>query len=160
MENTEKPVQIIINHKNLEYFISKKLLNRRQTRSSEFFSKFSFKITYKPGSLNNKTDIFTRQSGDVFKKNRRQFEWQTVLKKDSLEIQQSTFGPITNDDSNNLKTFSNPDLIDDEAFSEFPCYHKRCNLGCIFRKRKNTKKLNALNTNQRILKGFFYQKQN
>ena len=32
--------------------------------------------------MNNKTDIFTRRSVDVFfKKNRRQFRWQTMFKK-------------------------------------------------------------------------------
>ena len=68
LKNIEKPVQVIIDHKNLEYFMSSKLLNRRQTRWFEFFSKFNFKIIYKPGSLNNKTDVFTRQSGNIFKK--------------------------------------------------------------------------------------------
>ena len=74
LENTEKPVQIIIDHKNLEYFMSRKFLNRRQARWSEFLSKFNFKIIYRPGSLNNKTNVFTRQSGNIFKKkdNRRQ----------------------------------------------------------------------------------------
>ena len=63
--------------------MSSKLLNRRQARWSEFFSRFNFKIIYRPGSLNNKIDAFTRQSGKFFKErdNRRQFQWQTVLKK-------------------------------------------------------------------------------
>ena len=122
MEKTKKPVQIIVDHKNLEYFISSKFLNRRQARWSEFFSKSNFKIIYRPSSLNNKTDVFTRQSGNIFKKgdNRRQFQWQTVLKKDNLDIQQLTLGPITNDDSDNSETVSNPDSIDDETVSEFP----------------------------------------
>ena len=46
--------------------MSSKFLNRRQTRWSELFSTFNFKIIYKPGSLNNKTDIFIRQSGTFF----------------------------------------------------------------------------------------------
>ena len=118
--NIEKPVQVIIDHKNLEYFMSNKFLNRRQARWSEFFSRFDFKIIYRPGSLNNKTDVFTRQSGNIPKKrdNRRQFQWQTVLKKDNLDIQQLTLGPMTNNDSDNLDTVSNPDSIDDEAFPE------------------------------------------
>ena len=86
LENIEKPVQVITDHKNLEYFMSSKFLNRRQARWSEFFSKFNFKIIYRPSSLNNKTDVFTRQSGNIFKKgdNRRQFQWQTVLKKKTI----------------------------------------------------------------------------
>ena len=121
LENTEDPVQVITDHKNLEYFISNKLLNRRQARWFEFFSKFNFKIIYRPKSLNNKSDVFTRQSRDGLKKrdNRRQFQWQTMLKKDNLNIQQLTLGPITNEDSNNSETTSNPDPIDDEIVSEF-----------------------------------------
>ena len=46
LENIEKLVQVIINHKNLEYFISSKLLSRRQTRWSEFSSKFNLKNIY------------------------------------------------------------------------------------------------------------------
>ena len=42
-----------------------------------------------------------------------------MLKKDNLDIQQLTLGPITNDDSDNSETVSNLDLIDDEVFSEF-----------------------------------------
>ena len=40
--------------------------------------------------MNNRADIFTRRSGDLFKKkdNRRQFQWQTVLKKENFKIQQ------------------------------------------------------------------------
>ena len=68
LENIEEPVQVITDHKILEYFMSNKLLNRRQARWSEFFSKLNFKITYKPSSLNNKTDVLTRQSGNIFKK--------------------------------------------------------------------------------------------
>ena len=59
--------------------MSNKLLNSRQARWFEFFPKFNFKIIYKQGSLNNKTNVFTRQSDDVFKKKRRQFQCQTIL---------------------------------------------------------------------------------
>ena len=44
LEKTEEPVQVIIDHQNLEYFMSSKFLNRRQARWSEFFSRFNFKI--------------------------------------------------------------------------------------------------------------------
>ena len=64
-EKIKNPVQVIIDHKKLEYFISNKLLNRRQTRWSEFLFKFNFEIIYRPGSMNNKADVFTRRSGDV-----------------------------------------------------------------------------------------------
>ena len=43
-----------------------------------------------------------------------------MLKKHNLDIQQITLGPITNEDSDNSETISNPDPIDDEAVSKFP----------------------------------------
>ena len=154
MENTEDPVQVITDHKNLEYFMSSKLLNRRQARWSEFFSRFNFKIIYKPGSLNNKADVLTRQSGDIPKKgdNRRQFQWQTVLKKDNLDIQQLTLGPISDDDSDNSETVSNPDSIDDETFSEFPAIIDDAIWAAYAEDERTQEILNALNTNQRTLK--------
>ena len=154
--NIEKPVQVIIDHKNLEYFMSNKFLNRRQARWSEFFSRFDFKIIYRPGSLNNKTDVFTRQSGNIPKKrdNRRQFQWQTVLKKDNLDIQQLTLGPMTNDDSDNSDTVSNLDSIDDEAFPEFLVIINDAIWAAYSKKEKTQKILNALNTNQRTLNFF------
>ena len=120
LKNIEKPIQVIIDHKDSEYFISSKLLNRRQARWSEFFSKFNFQITYRPGSLNNKADVFTRQSGDVPKKiiSSSISVANNVEKK--LDIQQLTLGPITNDDSDNSETVSNLYLIDDETFSKLP----------------------------------------
>ena len=41
----------------------------------------------------------------IKKDNRHQFQWQTVLRKDNLDIQHLTLGPITNDDSDNQKLF-------------------------------------------------------
>ena len=150
LENTEDPVQVIIDHKNLEYFMSNKLLSRKQARWSEFFSRFNFKIIYKPGSLNNKTDVFTRQSGDILKEgdNRRQFQWQTVLKKDNLDIQQLTLGPISDDDSDNSETVSNPDSIDDDFFSKLSAIITDAIWAAYAKDEKTQEILNALNTNQ------------
>ena len=90
LKGIEEPVQVVTDHKNLEYFMSSKLLNRRQARWSEFLSRFNFEITYRPGSMNNRAAAFTRRSGDVHKEgdNRRQFQWQTVFEK--KESQDST----------------------------------------------------------------------
>ena len=88
LEKPEKPVQVVTDHKNLEYFMSSKLLNRRQARWSNFLSKFNFEIIYRPCSMNNRADVFTRRSEDVFKEkdNRRQFQWQIMLKKNSSKF--------------------------------------------------------------------------
>ena len=65
LEGTEKPVNVISNHKNLEYFMSTKSLNRRQVRWSEFLSRFNFKITYRKGVLNTAADALTCRSRDL-----------------------------------------------------------------------------------------------
>jgi hypothetical protein len=45
-EGATYPLQLITDHKNLEYFMTKKLLNRRQARWSEFLTQFDYKIVY------------------------------------------------------------------------------------------------------------------
>jgi len=90
LEGTLDPVEVISDHKNLEYFMSTKLLSRRQARWSEFLSRFNFKIVYRPGGLNTRADALTRRSGDLPLNggdSRREHQWQTVLKPKNLEIQ-------------------------------------------------------------------------
>ena len=45
-EGAAYPLQLITDHKNLEYFMRKKLLNRRQARWSEFLIRFDYQIVY------------------------------------------------------------------------------------------------------------------
>ncbi len=52
LKDTLNLVEIIFNHKNLEYFMSIKLLSQRQVRWSEFLSWFNFKIVYCSSELN------------------------------------------------------------------------------------------------------------
>jgi len=90
LEGTLDPVEVIFDHKNLEYFMSIKLLSRRQVRWSEFLSRFNFKIVYRPGELNTRADALTRRSEDLplnEKNSRREHQWQIVLKSKNLEIQ-------------------------------------------------------------------------
>jgi len=57
------PEQIVVHtdHKNLEYFNTTKLLNRRQARWAESLSEFNFKIIYRPGERNGKADALSRR---------------------------------------------------------------------------------------------------
>ena len=64
LEGSPKPVNVISDHKNLEYFMSFKRLSRCQARSSEFLSRFKFKISYRPGAQ-CKADALTRRSQDL-----------------------------------------------------------------------------------------------
>jgi hypothetical protein len=59
------PLQLITDHKNIEYFITKKLLNRRQACSSEFLTRFHYQILDTPGNANGKVDALTRRQGDL-----------------------------------------------------------------------------------------------
>ena len=90
--------------------------------------------------------------------NRRQFQWQTVLKKDNLDIQQLTLGPMTNNDSDNSDTVSNPDSIDDEVFPKFPVIINDAIWVAYSEDERTQEILNALNTNQRTLKSFLLSK--
>jgi hypothetical protein len=52
-------IDIIMDHKNLEYFSLTKTLTRRQTRWSEFLSTFNMVIRFHPGKLSEKLDTLT-----------------------------------------------------------------------------------------------------
>ena len=64
-EGAAYPLQLITDHKNLEYFMTKKLLNARQARWSEFLTCFDYQIVYRPGKSNGKADALTRRPGDL-----------------------------------------------------------------------------------------------
>jgi len=64
-EGAAYPLQLITDHKNLEYFMTKKLLNRRQARWTEFLTLFDHEIVYRPGKPNGKADALTRRPGDL-----------------------------------------------------------------------------------------------
>ena len=46
LEGAAHPISVISDHKNLEYFMTTKQLNRRQVRWVEYLSRFNFIITY------------------------------------------------------------------------------------------------------------------
>lgn len=92
LEGSAHPVQVISDHKNLEYFTSTKQLSRRQARWSEFLSRFDYKIVYRPGKAGGKPDSLTRRSGDLPEKGdesdeRNKFQHQTILKTHNLDSQ-------------------------------------------------------------------------
>ena len=55
------PEEIVIftDHKNLKYFNTTKLLNRRQVRWAEILRPFNFKLVYHPGEKNGKADALS-----------------------------------------------------------------------------------------------------
>ena len=60
IEGTALPVDVVTDHKNLEYFSTTKMLNCRQACWSEFLSAFNMVICFQPGCLGAKPDLLTR----------------------------------------------------------------------------------------------------
>src|SRR5690554_3038909 len=64
LEGIKSTVAIITDHANLQYFMTTKMLNRRQARWMEEMSELNFKIIYPPGSQGGKPDALTRRTQD------------------------------------------------------------------------------------------------
>ena len=60
LEGPAYPIDIVTDHKNLEYFSTTKVLTRRQARWSEYLSQFNLVIKFCPGHLGTKLDALTR----------------------------------------------------------------------------------------------------
>ena len=61
LEGTGQPVKVLIDHKDLEYFMSTKKLTPRQVKWAEFLSEFNFVISYQSGKKNDKADALTKK---------------------------------------------------------------------------------------------------
>jgi hypothetical protein len=64
LTGTLDTVQIVSDHKALEYFMTTKALTARQARWAEVLSQFNFRIMYKPGAT-NRADALTRREQDL-----------------------------------------------------------------------------------------------
>ncbi|SPC60765.1 uncharacterized protein UHOD_11147 [Ustilago sp. UG-2017b] len=62
LEGAKFPVQVLTDHRSLEYFTTTKQLNCRQARWSELLSDFDFVIQYCPGAQAGLPDTLTRRS--------------------------------------------------------------------------------------------------
>jgi len=67
LEGSGDPIDVVTDHKNLEYFSSTKILTRRQVRWSEYLHQFNMVIRFRPGKLGEKPDSITRR-WDVYPK--------------------------------------------------------------------------------------------
>ena len=74
---TETPISVCSDHKNLEYFMSSRVLNRRQARWSMFLSEFNFRLDYLPGIKNpadapsHRPDYVPREGDEVLNLQRK-----------------------------------------------------------------------------------------
>jgi len=61
LEGSALPIDVVMDHKNLEYFSTTKILTRQQARWSEYLSQFNLVICFCPRRLGTKPDALTRQ---------------------------------------------------------------------------------------------------
>src|SRR6266436_2753337 len=59
LEGSAKVIDMVTDHKNLEYFTSSKKLLRHQARWAEFLGQFNMKVQFRPGRLGSKPDMLT-----------------------------------------------------------------------------------------------------
>ena len=90
LEGSTYLIDVITDHKNLEYFMFTKQLSCHQAHWSEFLSCFNYHITYRPGKAGGKPDALTHRSGDLPKErdtldSYHQYQHQTVLKSHILD---------------------------------------------------------------------------
>ena len=62
LEGPKHPVKVLTDHKNLTYFTTTKVLNRRQVRWAELLASYNFQIHYHKGSENGRADALSRRS--------------------------------------------------------------------------------------------------
>jgi len=61
LEGARHPIEIWIDHKNLEYFMTAKKLNRRQACWSLYLAQFDFKLIHRPGRSMGKPDVLSQR---------------------------------------------------------------------------------------------------
>lgn len=59
-----KPFTILSDHKNLEYFSTKRLLNERQVRYNDILQQFRYKFKWRPGNSCERPDALSRRDQD------------------------------------------------------------------------------------------------
>jgi hypothetical protein len=60
LEGSGTPIDVVSDHKNLEYFATTKLLTQQQACWSEFLCQFNMIVHFRPGRLGGKPDVLTR----------------------------------------------------------------------------------------------------
>ena len=61
LEGAKEQFEIWTDHKNLEYFMNAKKLNRRQARWALYLSRFNFTLIHKAGTTMGKADSLSRR---------------------------------------------------------------------------------------------------
>ncbi len=91
LEDSIYSVEMIMNHKNLKYFMLTKQLSHCQACWSEFLFRFNYCIAYHLDKINDKLNALTRRSEDLSKEkntfdSQHQYQHQTILKTHILDL--------------------------------------------------------------------------
>jgi len=115
LEGAEHTFQIWTDHKNLEYFMSAKKLNRRQARWSLFLSRFDFTLHHRPGKQSLKPDALSRRPDHG--KGEKDNENVTLLKPSYFKIQALKQGHalLTGQEADLLKKIRNAKDLDEKV---------------------------------------------
>ena len=62
LQGTKDPVNVITDHKNLEYWSKPQILSRRHARWFDLLAHYNFVINYRPGNKSGKPDALSRRS--------------------------------------------------------------------------------------------------
>ena len=65
LQGSEHRLEILTDHKALEYFMTTKKLNSRQARWGEMLADFYFQIGFRPGKSNERADALSRRDQDM-----------------------------------------------------------------------------------------------
>ncbi|OBT70641.1 hypothetical protein VF21_10648 [Pseudogymnoascus sp. 05NY08] len=84
LKGSTYPVQVWTDHKNLIYFTTTKVLNRRQVCWAETLAAYNFTITYRKGSENVRADALSRRTDYISPKEERP---RAILKKTDAGMQ-------------------------------------------------------------------------
>ena len=81
LEGSAHQIQVLSDHKNLQYFMNERVLSDRQARWMEYLSRFDFKIRYIPGRENAEADALSRRG-------------QALVHEPTVALPRSLFEPI------------------------------------------------------------------
>jgi hypothetical protein len=92
LEGASHQVTLYTNHKNLEYFMTTRVLNCHQARWNMSLSRFNFVITYRLGKQQGLFDVLSRRSSLAPKEGEAAYEQQgtTLLKAEKLGLRATT----------------------------------------------------------------------
>ena len=124
LEGSQFQITILSDHKNLEYFMTTKQLNRRQARWSEILSNYDFIIKYINGKSNGKSDALSRRPDHQPEEGDEDNQNQTLLNPNKFIIAAVETFNI----ESNLETLIQDNYNKDPITSELLPYLKNPNL--------------------------------